>query len=250
MHKKLEAELVGLAHSILQMKNNNDIVSLHKTAQELYEKLSILKFVNANLEITSMENDESKQKVSNVTENTEVELVEEKKDEIINEVEKNEISLEIEEKKIISGEAVKEIFGIDNYQIKDDEEDLPSLQNALEEEFKDAISADVAANLFEKAVKDVQTSEVVKEEVPKRSLNDALFSKNIQVGLNDRIAFVKYLFDGSQEDFNRVLSQLNSFKSLEEAKSFIFDFVKPDYDWTNKEEFEERLIQLIERKFS
>ena len=224
MHKKLEAELVGLAHSILQMKNNNDIVSLHKTAQELYEKLSILKFVNANLEITSMENDESKQKVSNVTENTEVELVEEKKDEIINEVEKNEISLEIEEKKIISGEAVKEIFGIDNYQIKDDEEDLPSLQNALEEEFKDAISADVAANLFEKAVKDVQTSEVVKEEVPKRSLNDALFSKNIQVGLNDRIAFVKYLFDGSQEDFNRVLSQLNSFKSLEEAKSFIFDF--------------------------
>ena len=78
MHKKLEAELVGLAHSILQMKNNNDIVSLHKTAQELYEKLSILKFVNANLEITSMENDESKQKVSNVTENTEVELVEEK----------------------------------------------------------------------------------------------------------------------------------------------------------------------------
>ena len=249
MHKKLEAELVGLAHSILQMKNNNDIVSLHKTAQELYEKLSILKFVNANLEITSMENDESKQKVSNVTENTEVELVEEKKDEIINEVEKNEISLEIEEKKIISGEAVKEIFGIDNYQIKDDEEDLPSLQNALEEEFKDAISADVAANLFEKAVKDVQTSEVVKEEVPKRSLNDALFSKNIQVGLNDRIAFVKYLFDGSQEDFNRVISQLNSFNSEKEAKNFLNKLVKPDYNWEEKEEFEERLIGLIERKF-
>ena len=107
--------------------------------------------------------------------------------------------------------------------------------HTLEEELKDTIPVDVMANLFEMA--------------QPVSLNDTL-TNNIQIGLNDRIAFVKNLFDGSQEDFNRVLSQLNSFKSLEEAKSFIFDFVKPDYDWTNKEEFEERLIQLIERKFS
>lgn len=76
-----------------------------------------------------------------------------------------------------------------------------------------------------------------------------MFKNNIQVGLNDRIAFVNQLFDGSQQDFNRVVSQLNSFKTEAEAKNFIYEFVKPDYDWSAKEEFEQRLITLIERKF-
>ena len=80
-------------------------------------------------------------------------------------------------------------------------------------------------------------------------MNDALFKNNIQVGLNDRIAFVKYLFDGSQEDFNRVVSQLNSFKTEKEAKRFLNKLVKPDYDWNGKEEYEQRLTDLIERKF-
>ena len=125
---------------------------------------------------------------------------------------------------------------------------MPSLQTSLEEEFKDAISADVATQLFEKATKE---NPVIDEDIPakNRSLNDALFKNNLQIGLNDRIAFVKHLFDGSQEDFNRVLSQLNSFKTENESKKFIDEFVKPDYDWSNKEDYENRLINLIERKF-
>ena len=71
----------------------------------------------------------------------------------------------------------------------------------------------------------------------------------MQVGLNDRIAFVKHLFDGSQEDFNRVLSQLNSFKTEDEAKTFVQEFVKSDYNWSASLEYEERLMDLIERKF-
>jgi hypothetical protein len=82
-----------------------------------------------------------------------------------------------------------------------------------------------------------------------RSLNDTLFKNNLQVGLNDRIAFVKHLFEGNQGDFNRVLSQLNTFKSENEAKNFINKMVKPDYEWSSKEEYEQRFINLIERKF-
>ena len=69
------------------------------------------------------------------------------------------------------------------------------------------------------------------------------------MGLNDRIAFVKYLFDHSQADFNRVLSQLNSFKTEQEAMSFINKMVKPDYDWSGKEEYETRFLELVKRKF-
>ena len=83
----------------------------------------------------------------------------------------------------------------------------------------------------------------------KKSLNDKL-QGDIQIGLNDRIAFVKNLFGGSQEDFNRVVSQLNSFKTQKEAKKFINKMVKPDYDWTDKEEVEERFMSIVERKFS
>ena len=40
----------------------------------------------------------------------------------------------------------------------------------------------------------------------KKSLNDRLAGGALKFGLNDRIGFVKDLFDGSAEDFNRVVS--------------------------------------------
>ncbi len=104
----------------------------------------------------------------------------------------------------------------------------------MEEELKDTFPVDMMANLF--------------ESVQPKSLNDAL-TKNIQIGLNDRIAFVKNLFDGSQEDFNRVVSQLNSFKTEKEARKFINKMVKPDYKWDDQEEYEARFMEIVQRKF-
>ena len=112
-------------------------------------------------------------------------------------------------------------------------------------------------------VADSETSEpkVLEEEVkatiekvvhePKiSSLNDRL-NKTISFGLNDRIGFEKKLFGGSSDDFNRVVSQLNTFDSFEEAKSFVLDFVKPDYNnWEGCEEFEARFMEVVEKKFS
>ncbi|WP_255362788.1 hypothetical protein [Tenacibaculum sp. MAR_2009_124] len=106
----------------------------------------------------------------------------------------------------------------------------------LEEELNDTLPVDVMANLFEKAE-------------PKKSLNDHL-QNTIQIGLNDRIAFVKHLFEGNQTDFNRVISQLNTCKTEKEAKKFINKLIKPDYDWSEKEEYETRLLEIIERRFA
>ncbi|MCH8554609.1 MAG: hypothetical protein LAT76_05585 [Schleiferiaceae bacterium] len=83
---------------------------------------------------------------------------------------------------------------------------------------------------------------------PRASLNDRL-NKNINIGLNDRIAFVKHLFGGSQEDFNRVISQLNTMTTFDDAQNFILNFVKPDYNWNNKEEYEERLFEIVTKRF-
>jgi hypothetical protein len=86
--------------------------------------------------------------------------------------------------------------------------------------------------------------------VAKTSLNDKI-SRGLTIGLNDRVAFMKHLFDDNSEDYNRVLSQLITFDSLQEATDFIDNFVKPDYnDWNGKEEYAERFMEIIEKKFS
>ena len=83
----------------------------------------------------------------------------------------------------------------------------------------------------------------------KRSLNDRL-KKSIKIGLNDRIAFTNKLFGGNTDDYNRVLSQLNTMSSYDEVKQFIQSKVKPDYNhWEGKEAIEERFMQIVERKF-
>ena len=81
------------------------------------------------------------------------------------------------------------------------------------------------------------------------TLNDK-FSKGIEIDLNDRIAFVKHLFGNSNEDYIRVMNQIITFDNYYETKSFIDDMVKPDYNnWEGKEEYEERFMEIIEKKF-
>jgi len=82
-----------------------------------------------------------------------------------------------------------------------------------------------------------------------RSINDKLAKGAITVGLNDRIAFVKHLFNDSQADFNRVLSQLNTLDTYLESMYFIENLIKPDYQWENKKPYEDRLISLVKKRF-
>mgnify|MGYP003537724398 FL=1 len=93
-------------------------------------------------------------------------------------------------------------------------------------------------------------NEVPFHQIPlNKTINDA-FSKMITVGLNDRIAFEKNLFNGSSEDLNRVLSQLNTIETYQEAQDFIEDLVKPDFNyWKGKEEYSDRLMELIQKRF-
>ncbi|WP_286440590.1 MULTISPECIES: hypothetical protein [unclassified Myroides] len=85
--------------------------------------------------------------------------------------------------------------------------------------------------------------------IVKKTIND-IYRGTIMVGLNDRIAFEKHLFANSSEDFNRVLSQLNTVSTYDEARSFVEHLVKPEYNnWEGKEEYAERFMALIEKRF-
>ena len=83
-----------------------------------------------------------------------------------------------------------------------------------------------------------------------KSLNDKL-NLGLNIGLNDRLAFIKHLFNNSIDDYTRVLSQINSMSSFTEASSFIDKNVKADYNnWTDKNEYEERFMEIIEKRFN
>ncbi|MES2240554.1 MAG: hypothetical protein V4497_09895 [Bacteroidota bacterium] len=108
-----------------------------------------------------------------------------------------------------------------------------------------------AVEAVEKDETPVQKAIETTEKAPKKgtSLNEKL-SKGIDIDLNDRIAFVKHLFGNSNEDYNRVMNQLITYDNFYETKSFIDEMVKPDYnDWKGKEEYEERFMEIIEKKF-
>ena len=93
-------------------------------------------------------------------------------------------------------------------------------------------------------------SERAAQSTASTSLNDRFAQKVLKFGLNDRIGFVKSLFEGNQEDFNRVVSQLNTLSSLSEATEFIETYVAPEYKWDQQEEMAERFMTAVSTKFN
>tara|TARA_B110000046_G_scaffold183736_1_gene220545 strand:+ start:904 stop:1653 length:750 start_codon:yes stop_codon:yes gene_type:complete len=248
MHKKLEADLMSLAHSILKMKNKEDVFALKEKAKAIYERLSMLAFVEEYVNATPSLKESKEELIEKVAQGfiAKEEVVVEKiifedeleveEEDVHNFIKKSKDEVEIKEILEQPFDELEEIIFSENEiaSVNDVEEAEVNKTKTLEDELQDIISVDVMADLFENA--------------QPKSLNDKLVS-SIQIGLNDRIAFVKNLFNDQQEDYNRVISQLNTFKSENEATQFINKMVKPDYNWSEQEELETRFLEIIARKF-
>ncbi|MET1258627.1 hypothetical protein ABV409_04765 [Flagellimonas sp. DF-77] len=226
MKRKLREELIKLSTDIITSREDKELTELYDQAKDLYEKLAVLKFID------------------------------EKLNDIEVDVSKNVIAAKFEKMAtaVISGNTAipesnpheEDIItpGMDT--IKDMVSEMPS--EAVEYIFGDFIAKPETM----KNDKDLVTPDTIEQpQAPKaKSLNDTL-SKELQVGLNDRLAFVKHLFDDSMDDYNRVISQLNTIDTEERSVAFITNMVKPEYNqWEGKEAYEERFMDLIARKFA
>ena len=58
MKKRLESELISIAHRILKLKNKSEVDQLYRESQKLYETLSVLKFYQDNFESVKSDVDE------------------------------------------------------------------------------------------------------------------------------------------------------------------------------------------------
>jgi hypothetical protein len=126
------------------------------------------------------------------------------------------------------------------------------LEKTLQEETPTTIDFETITSDFAEIpefepIEDAQKREAENE---KKSLNDKLKGQSLQIGLNDKLAFIKHLFEGKNEDYDRVISQVNTTYSLAEVRKLILEMVKPDYNnWEGKDDYEERFIEIIESKF-
>ena len=327
MKKKLEADLMSIAHRVLQIKNKSDINQLCIETRRLYEKLAILQFVEEHFEgakptigqaevVAKMKQffeenhlSEVKPAMTKIEIVAEEEIIEEEvvdqepdEDEIaedestpatqveFNEIEPDEegeeVEIELEETEETIAESSDEDINNIGFQpafeldeVEEEEissEEIHAKPEEVQISFMDLLGGDYKETLFVRAdqseeiptpiafdlpiVTDIQEEkdkllagiELDSKDIEPKpvSLNDKL-AKGISIDLNDRIAFVKHLFANSDEDYNRVLNQLITYNSFDEAQDFIEDMVKPDYNsWEGKEDYAQRFIEIIEKKFA
>ena len=309
MKKRLESELISIAHRILKLKNKSEVDQLYKESQKIYETLSVLKFYQDNFESVKSDVDEvvleEKLKQSHEVEIApvlvaevneedvepiaEVEAAPEIEEEVEEQTESEEAPSDselaeqsvvseapevvIEEQSIDEEEpiakeesAFKPIFELETEEEDQEQQDIPAevaFESQPEEKLEDHIGKYTEpvfvktneVSLFTSdSIKTEEEKQTVAEEVKEEPKSDAfneMTTKSIAIGLNDRIGFVQHLFNDSNEDFNRVISQLNTFDTFEEAKNFINEMVIPDYNyWVGEEDYIERFMEIVEKKFS
>lgn len=238
MDTNLKKELKIIAEKILDTQFEEDIHSLLDQSREIYEKLLVLHH---------MEKDQGLKENVEAHSDDHVAFHDVEEDDTDFAPEEQEAkNIAAQNAEATNAEALEDTETAEEEDVPMSLSDLfvPTFDGIKEDmsqkdEFKDTISLDETENLFV----------TKKEESRQLSLNDKLVGSNLQVGLNDRIAFVNKLFNFSQSDFNKVLAQLNQCGTKAEALNYFQYQVKPNYNWKGKEDLEERFVEIIERKF-
>lgn len=249
MKKKIEAELKKIAEQILNNSENISLDDLKAQSRELYEKLAILSFTEKNLEA----NFETAQPVpakkessyedfypSGLEYNEDSEAITEPNTEKIKDI---VAQMPVEDRQTMF-ESFQPQPQVDTSAPKPETSARPDASEEKNQEKKDFRHIGVDYD----NLPDFEPVNHVQKDKP-RSLNDRL-KKGINIGLNERLAYIRHLFGGNTTDYNRVLSQLNTFADVNEARKFIELVVKPDYNnWEGKEEYENRFMAQVENKF-
>ena len=223
MIRKLREELIKLSTDIITAREDKELTELYDKAKDIYEKLAVLKFIDEKL--ADVEVDVSKN------------VIAKRFEKMANAVLSGNIAVpetNPHEEDII-------IPGMDT--IKDMVSEMPS-DTAVEHVFTEFVAKPETL----KNEKEILTA-TESDANGAKSLNDTLV-KDLKIGLNDKLAFVKHLFNDNIEEYKRVLSQLNTINTEERSIAFIENMVKPEYNnWDGKEEYEQRFISFIEGKF-
>ena len=251
MKKKLESELLSIAHRVLKLTGKEDLSKMQQEVALLYQKISILNFLETQFDGEIPENiatnasffDALEGAFNNkITDSVEVDEkvyvnIDSKEDEAIMEP-------AIEKIKDIVAQMPQETSAVDDLV----DQIIDSPDQPIEQDLS-ALTPNYNQLPIFAPVED-QVQQELASDPPQASLNDKLKTPGFQIGLNDRLAYVNHLFENNNEDYDRVMSQLSTMDSFEEVSDFIENIIKPDYnDWEGKEDYETRFLETIAQKF-
>tara|TARA_B110000046_G_scaffold157832_1_gene169426 strand:- start:34517 stop:35248 length:732 start_codon:yes stop_codon:yes gene_type:complete len=242
MKKKIESELISIAHRILKLTGREDLEKMHSEIALLYQKITVLKFIENNHDgetsdfvgmDTSFFNALEGAFNNTVTDSVEV-------------ADKTFVNIDVEEEEAIMEPAIEKIKDM-VAQMPEETIEVDTIIDAMNEPTETVVHD---LNELSPSYAQLPIFDAVSPEPPQTSLNDQLKTQGFQIGLNDRLAFVKNLFENSNEDYERVLSQLSTLDSHDEAMNLLDSIIKPDYNnWEGQEEIEARFLEIIENKF-
>jgi len=252
MKKKLESELISIAHRILKLTGKEDLPKMQKEIALLYQKIVVLNFLESqfNGEIpdnvaTSASFFDALEEAFNNKVTDSVEVDEQVYVNIDHEQDEALMEPAIEKIKDIVAQMPQETAAVDD--LVDEINEQPT-STPVEQDLSTLSPSYNQLPIF--AAVDEQEEPQKQNESP-TSLNEKLKPTGFQIGLNDRLAFVNHLFENNNEDYDRVMSQLSTMDSFEEISDFIENIIKPDYNnWTGKEEYETRFLDTIENRFT
>ena len=223
MIEKLKELIEELAKEIISSSDNVQPLFWKEKAKKLYELLTVYTFIEQQKDKTSVWETQQAQFKSAVSR-------------------LENVSLKKQNSSVSSEEDSLDVAPLMDT-INDILTEMPD-QTMPEELFQDA----APSTTFDKkeAVEEEKKTSIIED---KPRINDR-FSKDLKIDLNDRIAFIKHLFNNENSDYQRVIRQIFTYSTLDEAKAFINEMVKPEYNnWLGKDTYEERFLRVIELYF-
>ncbi|WP_347373512.1 hypothetical protein [Aequorivita sp. Q41] len=262
MRQKIRKQVTALAKQLIEEEKTFNPTTVKGLLNTLYEKLTILEYLENQLEDTSEDvaekamDSKSFREENWFTEPEPLPQPEHKEDLIEPLMEKiKDIVAQMPEESERIDELLDEM--LPKYPQSVSEEQEPPSQKYIKNDLEEFASSYQQMPEFERKQPEIFPNVVENKEAENnmtesraKSLNDSI-NKGLNIGLNDRLAFIKHLFEDQAEDFTRVLSQINTMENYEEAQNFITGKVKPDYNnWSDKEEYSERFMTIIEKRFN
>ena len=228
MKRKIREELVRMSEEILADRELKKLSELYQRSRALYEKIAVLKFIEDNLNTLQVD------------------------------VSKSEIGTRFESMASAVLDENTKVPETNPHQEDIMTPGIDTIKHMVSEMTDDEALDEVLIRLLNKRG---ITTNIHKENqggtgggttlATPKSVNDVVGYQQISIGLNDRLAFVKHLFEDNVEAYTVTLSKLNTMENLVQSESYLQTNVKPKFNnWLGKEEYEARLLALIARRFN
>ncbi|MDY3350717.1 hypothetical protein PG357_01835 [Riemerella anatipestifer] len=271
--EKVWEECKALLDNLSAINNSEDFLEKENLVSSLYENLIFLKKLKdyeVELSLNEVNKIDDNQKVKTVFEELPVVVDETNHHTEVEELHEVELEIEtpastevVEELKFEFANAKEEEFEVLELEESVANNEPQSVEEQQEEnqEKEEEISEEQDKKIKLAHIKGLSVQSLFDEETITEPKQEAEVSEEVEplatpskprqdfkLDFNDRLAFLKVLFDNSQVDMNEVIKKLNSFDDIEQAREYLSD-VYYERNWGKVDEYAQRLWVLVENKF-